>query len=73
MYYLDFNKNEKKFVIKNTLDQTDFKKIPTGIMHPGDGKDIALVGKKFQWLTNTTIRVINEDGIEKTLDITKDC
>jgi hypothetical protein len=43
-------------------------------MHPGGGKDIALIGKKFQWLTNTSIRVINDDGIEKTVDIsTKEC
>lgn len=32
-------------------------------MNPGDGSDIALVGKKFQWLTNEYIRVINNDGI----------
>lgn len=73
MKYLDFNKNEKHFVIKNTLDQTEFCKIPNGLMHPGDGKDIAMVGKKFQWLTNATIRVINEDGIEKTVDIYDNC
>ena len=73
MFYLDFNKNDKHFVIKKTLDQTDFVRIPNGVMHPGDGKDIALVGKKFQWLSNTTIRVINDDGIEKTVDITNNC
>ena len=73
MFYLDFNKNENHFVIKKTLDQTDFETIPNGIMHPGDGKDISLIGKKFQWLTNSTIRVINNDGIEKTVDITKKC
>jgi hypothetical protein len=42
-------------------------------MHPGDGKEIALVGKKFMWLNDYHIRVINDDGIEKTVDITKDC
>jgi hypothetical protein len=43
-------------------------------MHPGDGKEIALIGKKFQWLSNSTFRVINEDGIEKTIEISNtDC
>jgi hypothetical protein len=73
MFYLDFNKNENYFVIKNTLDQTEQERIPNGIMNPGDGKDISLIGKKFQWLTNSTIRVINDDGIEKTVDITNKC
>ena len=73
MFYLDFNKNDNHFVIKNTLDQTDYVTIPKGIMHPGDGKDISLIGKKFQWLNNSTIRLINDDGIEKTVDITKYC
>lgn len=47
MYYLDFNKSKNVFVIKNTIDQTDFCVIPPGLMNPGDGKDIAMVGKKF--------------------------
>lgn len=42
-------------------------------MHPGSGKDIALVGKKFQWVSNSQIRVINNDGIEKIVDITNNC
>jgi hypothetical protein len=42
-------------------------------MNPGDGKEVALVGKKFQWLNNTTFRVINDDGIEKTVDIENNC
>ena len=73
MFYLDFNKKENNFIIKNTIDQTDYVTIPKGIMHPGDGKDISLIGKKFQWLDNSTIRLINDDGIEKTVDITKNC
>jgi hypothetical protein len=46
MHYLDYNKSEKQFVIKGTLDQKEIP-IPNGVMHPGDGKDIALIGKKF--------------------------
>jgi len=42
-------------------------------MHPGSGKDIALVGKKFKWVSNSQIRVINNDGIEKTVDIENKC
>jgi hypothetical protein len=39
-------------------------------MQPGSGNDIALMGKKFQWLSNRYILIINKDGIEKTVDIT---
>ena len=73
MYYLDFNKVQNKFVIKKTLDQLDKVQIPSGLMNPGDGKEVALVGKKFQWLNNSTFRVINDDGIEKTVDIENNC
>ena len=41
-------------------------------MNPGSG-EIALVGKKFKWIDNRMIRVINNDGIEKTVDITDHC
>jgi hypothetical protein len=33
----------------------------------------ALVGKKFKWVSNLQIRVINNDGIEKTVDIENEC
>ena len=52
MFYLDFNKKENNFIIKNTLDQTDYVKIPEGIMQPSNGKDVAMIGKKFQWFNN---------------------
>lgn len=70
LMYLDYNKSQKIFVIKNSLDGTEYRRIPSGLMNPGDGKDLTLVGKKFQWLSNSYIRVINNDGIEKTVDIT---
>lgn len=59
------------FVIKRTIDQTDFCKIPQGLMNPAG--DIAMVGKMFQWYNNTCIRVANMDGVEKIVDITRDC
>jgi hypothetical protein len=70
LMYLDYNKSEKIFVIKNSLDCSEYRRIPTGLMSPGNGMDIILTGKKFQWLTNSYIRVVNNDGIEKTVDIT---
>ncbi len=38
-------------------------------MQPGNGKDVAMIGKKFQWFNNDKIRVINDDGIQKIIDI----
>jgi hypothetical protein len=39
-------------------------------MNPGGGgPEISLVGKKFKWLDNRLIRVINNEGIQKTVDI----
>lgn len=72
-FYLDYNKQQKRFVIKRSADCTVFEEIPPGLMNPGDGSDIALVGKKFQWLSNEFISVINDDGIQKTVDITNKC
>ena len=69
LYYLDFNKQKKVYVIKKTLTQIDYCEISNGLMNPEDDKDIALVGKKFQWIDNNQFRVINNDGIEKTVKI----
>lgn len=64
LMYLDYNKSQKIFVIKNSIDGSLYREIPAGLMNPGYGKDdITLMGKKFQWLSNTYIRVINNDGI----------
>jgi hypothetical protein len=74
MMYLDYNKSQKIFVIKNSIDGSEKIRIPSGLMNPGDGQNLTLVGKKFQWVSNSYIRVINNDGIEKTFDIsTPEC
>jgi hypothetical protein len=38
-------------------------------MNPGTGKEISLVGKKFKWINNRQIKVVNNEGFEKTVDI----
>ena len=68
-YYLDFNKKKKVFVIKETFTQADYCEISNGLMNVKDDKDIVLVGKKFQWISNNTFRVINNYGTEKTVKI----
>ena len=42
-------------------------------MNPGDGKEISLVGKKFKWIDNRMIQVINNEGIQKTVDVLDNC
>lgn len=73
MYYLDYNKKENCFVINKSMDSMELYKIPKGLMNPENGKEIQLVGKKFKWESNTKIRVINNDGIEKTVDVSNNC
>lgn len=32
-------------------------------------EDPKMIGKRFRWVTNQTIKVINNEGIEKIIDI----
>jgi len=56
------------FVIKRTLDQTNYKLIPQGLMNPSKEK-VKLIAKKFKWVDNSRIRIMNIEGFEKTVDI----
>ncbi len=51
MYYLDYDKSNNQFLIKETVTQSVFKVIPKGLMNPDRSEVIHLV-KKFKWLNS---------------------
>ncbi|CDW78106.1 wd-40 repeat protein [Stylonychia lemnae] len=67
-YYLDYDKDDNMFVIKTTFDQQNHRLIPQGLMNPSKEK-VKLIAKKFKWVDNSKIRIMNIEGFEKTVDI----
>ena len=41
-------------------------------MDPEHEKELGLA-QRFKWVTSTSIKIINRDGMEKLVDITKNC
>lgn len=67
-YYIDIQKDENIFVIKDTLIQNVVYKIEKYLMDPSkeNAKDIM---NRFKWIDSKTIRIINSEGIEKMIDL----
>ncbi|CDW84531.1 wd-40 repeat protein [Stylonychia lemnae] len=65
-YYLDFDFNDACYQIKKTIDQTIYREIPRGLLTTDDKY---LLARKFMWIDNFRIRLVNIEGVEKVLDI----
>lgn len=68
MYYLDYDRQNNKFVFKETLTQKPYVDIPTGLMNPQD-EDVKNIAKRFKWIDSERIKLVNKEGIEKVIDI----
>lgn len=68
MYHLDYDKTLNVFTIKDTLTQMVYKNIPTGLMNPKKEK-VQDIARRFKWIDNTKIMVINNEGMEKIIDV----
>eukprot|EP00347_Sterkiella_histriomuscorum_P010355 403376619 len=65
-FYLDLDVNDNCFQIKRTIDQTVYQEIPKGLLNSDDTNMIA---RKFTWIDNYKVRIINIEGVEKVLDV----
>lgn len=65
-YYLDYDQNDGCFNILRTLDQSVYRSIPKGLLNTDDTN---LLARKFMWIDNSKIRIVNIEGIEKVLDL----
>ena len=55
-------------MIKKSLTQEPHCIIPKGLMNPNK-EDKLKIAKKFKWVDNKKIKVINNEGMEKVVDI----
>jgi hypothetical protein len=68
MYYLDYDKSTNEFLIIRTIDQTIYKRVPRGLMNP-EKEDAVKIASKFKWLDSSKLTIINNEGMEKVVDI----
>lgn len=66
--YIDINRGDHQFVIRNTLTEQILHVVSKDLMDPVVG-EIHVIMNKFRWLDNSNIRIINNEGIEKIIDI----
>ncbi len=70
MYYLDFDKSNNQFIIKETLTQTPYRSIPIGLMGVSESETVNQIARRFMWIDANTVRITNIEGLEKMVDIT---
>ena len=70
-YYIDLNKEENLFVIKDTVNQKMIAKVPVDYMDARK-ESVKQIMNRFTWVDSNTIRIINNVGFEKLLDVRND-
>lgn len=68
LYYIDLDRQENRFVIRDTITQKIEHTIERYLMDPSGGS-IKSKMNKFMWIDSQTIRVVNREGIEKLIDL----
>lgn len=66
--FIELDRNNKQFVIKDTLTNQVVRLIPKELMTWNQKEKPLSVMNRFQWLDNTTFRIVNTEGIEKIVD-----
>ena len=69
MHYLDYEKLHNRFIIRETISQDIKCIVPKGLMSPKGGDEAAKYARNFRWIDNTTIKILNDEGIEKMVDV----
>jgi hypothetical protein len=68
--YLDVDRKNKKFMIRDSYTQDIRYNIPEWLMEVPEGVDsFVSVALRFMWVDNDTIRVANNEGIERLVDL----
>ncbi len=67
--YLDIDRRAGRFIIRSTLTEEEqvVAEIPEHLMKAD--KNFAVEGAKFRWINNRMVKIINDEGIERVLDL----
>lgn len=67
--YIDLDDSHTKFLIRNTHNHEKvITQIPEELMNANE-EPIADVARRFRWLTEDLLHIINHEGIERIVDI----
>lgn len=69
--YIVADKKAKQYVIKDSYIDREISRIPIEIMTFEDANKANIVINRFKWIDETKFLIINEEGIEKIIDIEK--
>lgn len=68
--YLDVDRKNKKFMIRDSFTQEIRYNIPEWLMDLSNENETYLsISFKFLWVDNDTIKIINSEGIERLIDL----
>ena len=66
--YLDIDRKEKVFLIRDTFTQKKLATVPLYVMNCKNEPHVA-VAARFKWEDNHTIKYVNLEGIERRIDV----
>ena len=66
--YLDIDRKEKVFLIRDTFTQKKLATVPLYVMNCKTEPHVA-VASRFKWEDNHTIKYVNLEGIERRIDV----
>lgn len=68
--YLDIDRKNRRYIIRDSFTQEIRYHIPDWLMsNPNKESWFYILGHRFQWIDNDTIKVLNEEGIERLVDL----
>ncbi len=66
--YIDYSRSEKLFTIKYSIDQKVYMEIPRGQFSTQD-EDPEKMCKRFYFNSNTSFKIVSNEGLERYFDI----
>eukprot|EP00347_Sterkiella_histriomuscorum_P009906 403339425 len=69
---IDVDLKNKDFIVRNAISMQFQYAIPRYLMNI-DEEPVQDIMKRFKWIDDTTIKIINREGIEKIIDLTNKC
>jgi hypothetical protein len=68
--YLDVDRKNKKYYIKDSFTQEVRYNIPDWLMQLKNLDDnFVSIAHRFMWIDNDTIKLVNDEGIERLVDL----
>eukprot|EP00347_Sterkiella_histriomuscorum_P017370 403349643 len=68
--YLDVDRKNRKYMIRDSFTQEVRYQIPEWLMsNPNKEEAFVAVAHRFSWIDNDTVKIVNNEGIERLVDL----